>query len=119
MVGHEAGRRPDASSTDKVRDLEDQILILKTDLKWRDQVISEQKQANQIFLDEVKGQSRYIGHIETKLMKLGGTTNQAFLEAPVPKSGRSEGDEVKTEVRNPEVIENMSPHPDQANLYSG
>ena len=116
---HDQGQRPDASGGEKIRALEDQILILKTDLKWRDKVITEQKQTNEILLDEVKGQSRYIGHLETNLLKLGGKTDQAFLNAPVPKSGRSEDIEMKTELANPEIIPKPETHPDQRDLYSG
>ena len=73
-------------------------------------MITDQKQANEILLDEVKGQSRYIGHIETNLIKLGGKTDQAFLKAPVPKSARPE---------EAEIISQAETHPDQSNLYSG
>jgi len=119
MSAHGHGQRPDASSGGKMRDLEDQVLILQTDLKWRDKVITDQKQSNEILLDEVKGQSRYIGHLETNLLKLGGKTDQAFLKAPVPKSGQSGEAEMKTELINPEIISKPEPHPDQSNLYSG
>ena len=61
--GHERKPSPDALNSKKIRKLEDEILILKTDLKWRDKVISDQKQANETLLEEVKGQSRYIGHL--------------------------------------------------------
>jgi len=117
--GHEWKQRPDASETDKNRKLEDEILILKTDLKWRDKVISDQKQANETLLEEVKGQSRYIGHLETNLLQLGGKTDQTFLEAPVPKSGRSEDIKDDIQVSNPDIVEDVRPHPDQTNLYSG
>ena len=109
----------DASSGNKIRDLEDQVLILQTDLKWRDKVISDQKQSNEILLDEVKGQSRYIGHLETNLLKLGGKTDQTFLKAPVPKSEHSKDVEIKTELIKPEIIEKTETHPGQTNLYSG
>ena len=116
---HSQERRPDAPTGDKMRDLEDQVLILQTDLKWRDKVITDQKQANEILLDEVKGQSRYIGHLETNLLELGGKTDQAFLKAPVPKSGQPEDAGMKTELINPEIIKKAETHPDQSNLYSG
>ena len=34
MPAHDHRQRSDASSGNKMRDLEDQILILQTDLKW-------------------------------------------------------------------------------------
>lgn len=88
---------PDAQNQPQIRDLEDQILLLKNDIKWRDQLLKDQKNINIVLMDEVKGQSRYIGHLETNVLRLGGSTDQAFLAAPVPKSGVSE--DVESEVR--------------------
>ena len=50
---------------------------------------------------------------------MGGTTDQAFLEAPVPKSGRSGDVEIEHENIDPEIVDNATPHPNQTNLYSG
>lgn len=135
MSGHERtgadvsghGRsRPDVSAQDvdtpgqpNMRDLQDQVLLLKNDIQWRDQVLKDQKNANLILMDEVKGQSRYIGHLETNVLRLGGKTDQAFLAAPVPKSGMSEDMNEATGMPAPEVIQPERPHPDQSNLYTG
>ena len=112
-------QRADRSGQPNIRDLEDQILLLKNDIKWRDQVLKDQKKATQVLMDEVKGQSRYIGHLETNVLRLGGNTDRAFLAPPVPKSGVSEGVISETERVSPEIIQDRRPHPDQSNLYTG
>lgn len=116
--GHER-TQPDAPNLPQIRDLEDQILLLKNDIKWRDQLLKDQKNTNTILMDEVKGQSRYIGHLETNVLRLGGNTDQAFLAAPVPKSGVSEPVDNRVQIPASEIIQNERPHPDQTNLYTG
>jgi hypothetical protein len=111
--------QPDGKAQQQIRDLEDQVLLLKNDIKWRDQVLKDQKNANEILMDEVKGQSRYIGHLETNVLRLGGSADQAFLAAPVPKSGVSEGVENTPEITMPNILQNEKPHPDQSQLYTG
>ena len=117
--GQAGKRRPDALSTTRIEKLQDEIVSLKVDVA----VKSEQaKQFQRLFLEgqkTIQGQSRYIGHVETKILRMGGTTDQTFLEAQVPNSGRSENAETEHEAVNPEIIENVPPHPDQTNLYSG
>jgi len=127
VTGHESlqsdtsGRdrtQPDKQNQPQIRDLEDQILLLKNDIKWRDQVLKDQKNTNEVLMDEVKGQSRYIGHLETNVLQLGGNTDQAFLAAPVPKSGVSEDIKSEPQMVSPETIPNEKA-PDQSNLYTG
>lgn len=118
VSGHER-TQPDKQNQPQLRDLQDQILILKTDLKWREQVISDQKKQNEILLEEVKSQSQFIGHIKTQLLGTGQTPDQTFLAAPVPKFGVSEGVENVAQMPSPEIIQNERPHPDQSNLYTG
>ena len=55
---------------------------------------------------QLLSQSRYIGHLETKLLQLGGTPDQTFLEAPVPQAPNA-AEPVGGEVR---------PDPNQAPL---
>ena len=109
----------DTSAKPEIRDLEDQILLLKKDVEWRNQLLKDQKNANVILMDEVKGQARYIGHLETNVLRLGGKTDQAFLAAPVPNSSVSEDVTITAEMETPEIIQNDQPHPDQSNLYTG
>jgi len=106
MSGHEGGQRPDAPSVKRLEDLQDEIVSLKVD------VAVKSEQANQfkkLFLEgqkTIQAQSRYIGHVETKILKMGGTTDQAFLEAPVPEFGRSKETGKGHAAVNPEIIEN-------------
>lgn len=105
--GHKGGQRPDASSAKRLEDLQDEIMSLKVD------VAVKSEQANQfkkLFLEgqkTIQAQSRYIGHVETKILRMGGTTDQTFLEAPVPESGRSEETRKEHEVVDPEIVENF------------
>ena len=114
-----SAQRVDTPGRLNVRDLEDQISLLKHDIQWRDQLLKDQKNVNLVLMDEVKGQSRYIGHLETKVMRLGERPDQTFLAAPVPKSGVSEPVENRVEMPAPEIIQKQHPHPDQSNLYTG
>lgn len=118
--------RPDVSAqgTDiaeqpTIRELQDQILILKADKSWRDQVLNSQKQALEKALEKSEAQSRYIGHLETKVIGAGQTPDQTFLAAPVPKSASSEDSENTLQLIKPEIIPKDQPHLDQSNLYTG
>lgn len=112
--GHERSQG-DISESPKTRDLEDQILLLTNDVKWRDRVLKDQKNANDTLLDEVKGQSRYIGHLETKLMRLGENPDLTFLEAPTPISKREES---KSAVE-PEIVQPQRQQPNQQSFQRG
>ncbi len=106
--------RSQSSSQVQIRDLEDQVLLLTNDVKWRDRVLKEQKNANDVLLNEVKGQSRYIGHLETNLVRLGVKPDQTFLEAPTPNSKREESEPApEQKFDEPEIIQPRRPHPDQ------
>jgi len=109
----------DTPGQPNIRDLEDQVLLLSKDIEWRNQLLKEQKKVNQVLMDEVKGQSRYIGHLETNVLRLGGNTDQAFLAAPIPKPGVSEGVRPEAKGVSPEIFQDRIPHPDQSNLYTG
>ena len=93
----------DRQTEPQVRNLEDQVLLLKRDVEWRDQLLKDQKNTNIILMDEIKGQSRYIGHIETHLARIGQTPDQAFLAAPVPKSNLSEDTRLDPQIVSPEI----------------
>lgn len=103
----------DKQSQPQIRDLEDQVLLLKHDIKWRDQALKDQKNANMILTDEVKGQSRYIGHLETNVLGLGGKTDQTFLAAPTPIKERERSEPAV----EPEIVPPHRPHPDQGSLH--
>lgn len=57
---------------------------LKFDKATRDAKIEFLTQQNKESQAALLGQSRYIGHLETQLLRSGGEADQAFLEAPVP-----------------------------------
>jgi len=114
-----SAHRVDTSAQPEIRDLEDQILLLKKDVEWRSQLLKDQKNANVILMDEIKGQARYIGHLETNVLRLGGKTDQAFLAAPVSNSALSEDVGSQSEIIMPEIIQKDPPHPDQASLRTG
>lgn len=112
--------RSHPSSQARVRDLEDQVLILTNDVKWRDRVLKEQKNAHDTLLNEVKGQSRYIGHLETNLVRLGVKPDQTFLEAPTPNSKREESEPApQPEFDEPEIVQPQRPHPNQPSFHHG
>lgn len=116
---HEDGQDADVSGGARMQDLRDQVMLLKHDIQWRDKLLKDQKNANLILMDELKGQSRYIGHLETKVLGLGETTDQTFLAAPVPNSDLSRDAETQAELVTPEIIQNERPHPDQSTLSTG
>lgn len=117
--GQAGKQRPDVSGTKHIEKLQDEIMSLKVDVA----VKSEQaKQFQKLFLEgqkTIQAQSRYIGHVETKILNMGGTTDQSFLEAPVPKSGLSADADNQVEVINPEIVQGDQVHPNQRDFYSG
>ena len=65
--------------------MEAEIESLRFDKATRDAKIEFLTQQNREWQQAMMGQSRYIGHLETKLVRLGGQADQTFLEAPVPE----------------------------------
>jgi len=65
--------------------LQAEIESLRFDNATRDAKIEFLTLQNREWQQAMMGQSRYIGHLETNLMRLGGQADQAFLEAPVPE----------------------------------
>ena len=97
-----------------IKALQSQIQVLKVDVAWRDKMLEKLERENEKGNDSLMAQARFIGHLETKLERLGEAPNQKYLDAPIPSSNENQGVE-------PEVIasENAQPHPDQQNLYTG
>lgn len=119
MAGHEGGQRADTSSGVSEPSLREEIASLKIEVRFNEKMTEQFKKQYLKSQEALIAQSRYIGHIETQLYSLGERPDQAFLKAPVPKSSRSEGDDLETNRRNPKIFKNMTPHPDQADLHSG
>ena len=105
---------PETPSNDDIKALQSQIQVLKIDVGWRDKLIEKLERENEKGNESLMAQARFIGHLETKLERLGGAPDQKYLEAPIPSSSGSQSVE-------PEIIanENARPHPDQQNLYTG
>lgn len=70
--------------SEQIKDLENQIKSLEIDKAVRDQHISFLTSQNQKGQQDLLSQSRYIGHLETKVLALGGEPDIKFLDAPVP-----------------------------------
>ena len=119
MSGHKSGQRPDASSGANIASLQEEIASLKIEIRFNEKMTEQFKKQYLKSQEALIAQSRYIGHIETRILKLGGTTDQAFLKAPVPKSGPSEDHNEQTQTINSAILPNEQPNPDQTNLYTG
>jgi len=109
------GANPDEprseADSNQIEELETKVRSLERDKAARDYIVDFLTVQNDKLLEESKGQSRYIGHLETQVLGLGGNPEEhKFLKAPIPEI-----------VTNPEVInsEQTEPHPDQSNLYTG
>ena len=105
---------PETPGNDNMKALNSQIQVLKIDVGWRDKLIEKLERENEKGNESLMAQARFIGHLETKLERLGGAADQKYLEAPIPASDETPSVE-------PEIIasENARPHPDQQNLYTG
>jgi hypothetical protein len=75
----------DANPTARERELEAQVRSLEIDKAIRDGRIEFITKQNEEGQTSLLSQSRYIGHLETKLLRLGGEPDQSFLQAPLPQ----------------------------------
>lgn len=73
-----------ANIKEQIKELENQIKSLEIDKAVRDQHISFLTSQNEKGQKDLLSQSRYIGHLETKVLALGGEPDTKFLDAPVP-----------------------------------
>lgn len=115
--GFQAGvnqREPhaDLSAQLKIRELDDKIIALRIDLGWREKLMSKLREENERGQDTLHAQARYIGHLESDLMRLGGKPDQTFLAAPKPQDRQ-----VPESTIQPEIIQEQRPHPDQSSFY--
>ena len=80
-------REPERTHTnpsERERELETKVRSLEIDKAVRDKQIEFFTKQNEEGQTSLLSQSRYIGHLETQVMRLGGQPDQAFLQAPVP-----------------------------------
>ena len=78
-------RENDCKQKERIEELERQVRSLEIDKAVRDRHVDFLSKQNEEGQRQLLSQSRYIGHLETKLLQLGGTPDQTFLEAPVPQ----------------------------------
>jgi len=90
------------------------VQALTIDVRWRDQMLDKITRDNEKMFDNLQGQARYIGHLETDLMRSGGAPDAQFLAAP---STNKNDDAKPGEAVQPSSEER--PHPDQRNLATG
>ena len=103
---------------DEIKALQSQIQVLQIDVAWRDKMLEKLERENEKGKESLMAQARFIGHLETKLERLGGAADQKYLDAPLPSP---EENTRETTSFTPEIIsrESTPPHPDQQNLYTG
>lgn len=79
----------------KVEELRRELRSLEIDKAVRDRQIDFLTEQNAEGQKNLLSQSRYIGHLETQVLQLGGAPDQTFLKAPVQR------DDVNATVVNP------------------
>jgi hypothetical protein len=72
--------------SERERELDTKLRSLEIDKAVRDKQIEFFTKQNEEGQRSLLSQSRYIGHLETQVMRLGGQPDQTFLQAPVPQS---------------------------------
>ncbi len=71
----------------EVEELRRELRSLEIDKAVRDRQIDFLTKQNAVGQKNLLSQSRYIGHLETQVLQLGGAPDQTFLKAPVPREG--------------------------------
>jgi len=69
-------------------------MTLSIDVGWREEALNRLREENEKGRDTLQAQARYIGHLESDLMRLGGKPDQTFLSAPKPQEHRTEPETV-------------------------
>ncbi len=77
--------------SEAISGLEAKVRSLEIDKAVRDKHVEFLTDQNAAGQQNLLSQSRYIGHLETTVLSLGGKPNQQFLEAPIPKPDESHG----------------------------
>lgn len=67
---------------EKVVELEGKLRSIEIDKAVRDKQIEFLTKQNEAGHENLMSQSRYIGHLETQVLQLGGRPDQSFLAAP-------------------------------------
>lgn len=109
--------QPNASERALIRDLETEIGQLKIDVGWRSKMIEKLTAENEKGTETLHAQARYIGHLESEMLRLGGTPDQTFLKAPKPHSDAHTAYENGSTEVAPEIVSGSPPHPHHKPLY--
>lgn len=104
--------RSDPSAEATIKELESKVMALSIDVGWRDKLLEKYQRENEKGQETLHAQARYIGHLESDLMRLGGKPDQTFLAAPKPQEQAPRQTAVE-----PEVVAPQRPHPDQGHFY--
>lgn len=104
--------RSHPSDHSRIRELENEVMTLKIDKGWRDKLLERQGEEIKLGQENLHAQARYIGHLESDLMRLGGKPDQTFLAAPTPNKERERSEPAV----EPEIVPPHRPHPDQGSL---
>lgn len=110
--------RPNPSERGRIQELESQNQSLQIDVAWRQKMLEKITAENEKGQESLHAQARYIGHLESDLLRLGGKPNEKFLSAPTPKADQQSDVEPEPFVE-PEIMQSQRPHPDQQTFYSG
>lgn len=104
--------RSHPSDRSRIRELENEVMTLKIDKGWRDKWLERQGEEIKLGQENLHAQARYIGHLESDLLRLGGKPDQTFLAAPTP----NKQSEMSRSAVEPEIVPPHRPHPDQGSL---
>ena len=78
-------RETSEEQKERIRELETQVRSLEIDKAVRDKQVEFLSGQNEEGQQLLLSQSRYIGHLETKVLQLGGRPDQKFLNPPIPE----------------------------------
>jgi len=72
-----------------IAELESKVQSLEIDKAVRDKHVDFLKEQNAEGQRNLLSQSRYIGHLETQVVSLGGVADQTFLKAPLEEPSQT------------------------------
>lgn len=103
----ERSSQNDLAQTERIAELEREVRSLEIDKAVRDRQVEFLTKQNEEGQNNLLSQSRFIGHLETQLLQLGGRADQQFLSAPIPRENAG------THTSSPQA-EYVQPHPKQS-----
>jgi len=91
-------------------ELEQKVRSLEIEVKFNEELMNEFKRQYLKGQETLHAQARYIGHLESDLLRLGETPNEKFLAAPQPKA-------YKPMKPSAEIANVQRPHSHQGAFY--